>query len=168
MVEALRQEWVRSSLLNISMLRDPPSDDGGNSSNEFGFHHISLHEVVPYMLISKEGSRPRKKFQARTSHRRNWEQRRQLYREEKLIETVQRKRFGISSSDEVQRSMGVFHVQALLLQRLAREENKAKGVITIEEHKKSGDQDTTSQLAKVSDSQDLYHEVGSAIAILWA
>lgn len=169
MVESLRQEWVRSSLLNISMLGDLPSDSEGSSSNQFALHRISLHEAVPYVLISKEGSRPRKRFQARTSHRRAWEHYRRLYREEKLIETVQRKRtsglYSISSSDDVQRSMGVLHVQALLLQRLAEEDNRAKGYIKIET---SQNQDASSQLAEFPNSADLSREVGSAIRILWA
>ena len=62
--------------------------------------------------------------------------------------------------------MGVLHVQSLLLQTLAREEDKVKGLaeaksvfVIVEE--------MSPQLALLSDSQDLQRDVGSAVATLW-
>src|SRR5258705_5107629 len=92
MLDSSKQEWIRSTLLDVSLLGKPTKSEEGNNSDELELQHISLHEVIPYVLISQEGSKPRKRFQARTSHRRDWERRRQFYRQEKLIETVQRKR----------------------------------------------------------------------------
>ncbi|KFX87764.1 hypothetical protein V490_08038 [Pseudogymnoascus sp. VKM F-3557] len=148
MLVSSRHEWIRSTLLNVSLLGKP------TKSEEEKNH----------------GSKPRKQFQARTSYRRDWERREQSYRQEKLIETVQRKRIlelRSTFSDEVQRAMGILHVQSLLLQKLAREENKAT------EHSRANfesslTEETNPQLATISDLQDLLRDVGSAVATLSA
>ena len=169
MLVSSNHEWIRSTLLDVSLLGNPTKLKEKNNPDELEIQHISLHEVIPYILISQHGSKPRKRFQARTSYRRDWECREQSYRQEKLIETVQRKRIlelRSTFSDEVQRAMGILHVQSLLLQKLAREENKAM------EHSRanfesSPSEETNPQLATISDSQDLLRDVGSAVATLW-
>jgi BioD-like phosphotransacetylase family protein len=169
MLVSSRHEWIRSTLLNVSLLGKPTKSEEEKNVDELEFQHISLHEVIPYILISQHGSKPRKQFQARTSYRRDWERREQSYRQEKLIETVQRKRIlelRSTFSDEVQRAMGILHVQSLLLQKLAREENKAT------EHSRANfesslTEETNPQLATISDLQDLLRDVGSAVATLW-
>jgi hypothetical protein len=167
-LDSSKQEWIRSTLLDVSLLEEIKSEEG-NSSDELELQHVSLHEVIPYIRITEEGSRPRKRFQARTSHRRGWERRRQFYRQEKLIETVQRKRsleLRSTFSDEVQRAMGILHVQSLLLQKLAREENRARGLAKANSELLLTEE-TSPQLATLSDSQDLLRDVGSAVATLW-
>lgn len=169
MLGSLKQEWIRSSLLDVSLLGEPTKFEEGNKSDQLELQHVSLHEVIPYILISEGGSKPRKRFQARTSYRRGWERRRQFYRQEKLIEAVQRRRtLEIQStfSDEVQRAMGILHVQSLLLQKLAREENRASGLAKAS-FELPQIQETSPQLAILSDSRDLLHDVGSAVATLW-
>lgn len=169
MLDSSKQEWIRSTLLDVSLLGKPTKSEEGNNSDELELQHISLHEVIPYILISQEGSKPRKRFQARTSHRRDWERRRQFYRQEKLIETVQRKRTlerRRTFSEKVQRAMGILHVQSLLLQKLAREENRARG-LSRESFDSSPIEEANPQLAIMSDSQDLLRDVGSAVATLW-
>ncbi|PVH69540.1 hypothetical protein DL98DRAFT_541535 [Cadophora sp. DSE1049] len=169
MLDSSRQEWIRSTLLDVSLLGKPTKSEEENDPDELELQHISLHEVIPYILISQKGSKPRKRFQARTSYRRGWERRREFYRQEKLIETAQRKRtleLRSTFSDEVQRAMGILHVQSLLLQKLAREENKARG-LSRASFESSPVEETNPQLAVMSDSQDLLRDVGSAVATLW-
>jgi hypothetical protein len=169
MLDYLKQEWIRSSLLDVSLLGEPTKSEEGNNSDELALHQVSLHEVIPYVLISEEGSKPRKRFQARTSRRRGWERHRQLYRQEKLIEAVQRKgtlELGSTFSDDVQRAMGIFHVQSLLLQKLAREANRARGFANSS-LKLPPNQETSPQLAILPDSLDLLRDVASAVATLW-
>jgi hypothetical protein len=116
MLDCSKQEWIRSTLLDVSLLGKPTKPEEANNPDELELQYVSLHEVIPYILISQEGSKPRKRFQARTSYCRDWERRKQFYRQEKLIETVQRKRtleLRSTFSDEVQRAMGILHVQSI-------------------------------------------------------
>lgn len=62
--------------------------------------------------------------------------------------------------------MGILHVQSLLLQKLAREENKARG-LSRATFESSLIEETNPQLAVMSDSQDLLRDVGSAVVTLW-
>jgi hypothetical protein len=168
MRDSSKQEWIRSILLDVSLLGEIKSEER-NRSDELELQHVSLHEVIPYIRITEEGSKPRKRFQARTSHRRGWERRRQFYRQEKLIETVQRKRsleLRRSFSDEVQHAMGILHVQSLLLQTLAREENRARGLGKANSELLPVDEMIPRQ-AILPDSTDLLRDVGSAVATLW-
>ncbi|PVH73974.1 hypothetical protein DL98DRAFT_537882 [Cadophora sp. DSE1049] len=169
MLDSSKQEWIRSTLLDVSLLGKPTKPEEANNPDELELQHVSLHEVIPYILISQEGSKPRKRFQARTSYRRDWERRKQFYRQEKLIETVQRKRtleLRSTFSNEVQRAMGILHFQSLLLQKLAREENRVRG-LSKASFESSPIEETNPRLAIVSDSQDLLRDVGSAVATLW-
>ena len=142
---------------NISILLGKPTkSEEANNPDELELQHVSLHEVIPCILISQEGSKPRKRFQARTSCRRE------------LIEKVQRKRtleLRSTFSDEAQRAMGILHVQSLLLQKLAREENRVRGL--SKGSSESSCEEPNLQLANVSDSQDLLRNVGSAVGTLW-
>lgn len=158
------KKWCQSkSRLGLSTEKSP-------SWTQVKSQRISLHEVIPCILISQEGSKPRKRFQARTSFPRDWEGRRECYRQEKLIETAQCKRnLEVRSTlfGEVQRTMGILHVQLLLLQKLAREQNKARGLPGAG-YESSTVGETNPQLADMSDSQDLLlRNVRSAAAMLW-
>jgi hypothetical protein len=58
--------------------------------------------------------------------------------------------------------MGILHTQLLLLQKLAKEENKAKW-LSRACFKLSADEETNPQVAVISDSQDLLRDVGSTV-----
>ena len=62
--------------------------------------------------------------------------------------------------------MGILHVQSLLLQKLAREENGAKG-LSRASFESSPIEERNVELAIRSNSQDLLRDVGSAVATLW-
>jgi hypothetical protein len=70
-LDSSRQEWIRSTLLDISLLGKPTKSEEENDLDELELQYISLYEVIPYILISQQGSKPRKRFQARTSSRRD-------------------------------------------------------------------------------------------------
>ncbi|KAM3066456.1 hypothetical protein ACMFMG_012042 [Clarireedia jacksonii] len=132
--------------------------EDANSSVQLELQHVSLHEVIPYMLIPQEGSKPRKQFQARTSRRRDWERCNQFYRQEKLVKAVQRKR-----TMELQRREDVEHAMG----KLAREENR---VTRLSEtmFESSPTEEINPELAIVLDSQHRLGDVASAVAMIWS
>jgi hypothetical protein len=47
MLDSSRQEWIRSTLLDVSLLRNPTEAGAGNKSDELALQHVSLYEVIP-------------------------------------------------------------------------------------------------------------------------
>ena len=162
MLHESRQEWLRSSLLNVSKLGGSSQPLTHNESSDLSMQRVATHEVIPYMLVSGVRQRTRKIFQARTPQRREWEITARNIRQERLLASVRREHQMNNSlviSNDVTRVMGIFHVQAMILQPLARRHN------ILLETSPCGEKDTFR--AGQERTQAQLNDATTAIANLW-